>query len=49
MRHDLFGLSCDEVVPVVGRAPAAARRVASRARRRVCGTPAGAQADLAQA
>ena len=33
--HDLFGLSFDEVATVVGRSPAAARQLASRARRRV--------------
>ncbi len=33
--HDLFGLSFDEVAGVVGRSPAAARQLASRARRRV--------------
>jgi RNA polymerase sigma factor (sigma-70 family) len=33
--HDLFGLSFDEVSTVVGRSPAAARQLASRARRRV--------------
>src|ERR687886_209771 len=40
--HDLFGVSFDEIAPVVGRNPAAARQLASRARRRVQGaTPAG--------
>jgi RNA polymerase sigma factor (sigma-70 family) len=33
--HDLFGLSFDEVATVVDRSPAAARQLASRARRRV--------------
>jgi RNA polymerase sigma factor (sigma-70 family) len=33
--HDLFGLSFDEVATIVGRTPAAARQLASRARRRV--------------
>ncbi|QYN17923.1 sigma-70 family RNA polymerase sigma factor [Amycolatopsis sp. DSM 110486] len=46
--HDIFGLSFDEVAPIVDRAPAAARQLASRARRRVRGTPAGAEADLAR-
>ena len=40
--HDLFDLPFDEIAPVVGRTPAAARQLASRARRRVRGaeTPA---------
>ena len=36
--HDLFGVPFDEVAPIVGRSPAAARQLASRARRRVQGT-----------
>ncbi len=35
--HDMFGLSFDEIAPVVGRSPATARQLASRARRRVRG------------
>lgn len=35
--HDLFGVPFDEVAPIVGRTPAAARQLASRARRRVRG------------
>jgi RNA polymerase sigma-70 factor, ECF subfamily len=35
--HDLFGMSFDEISPIVGRSPAAARQIASRARRRVRG------------
>jgi len=35
--HDMFALSFDEIAPVVGRTPAAARKLASRARRRVQG------------
>lgn len=35
--HDLFGLSFDEIAPIVDRTPAAARQLASRARRRVRG------------
>jgi RNA polymerase sigma factor (sigma-70 family) len=35
--HDLFGVPFDEIAPVVGRTPAAARQLASRARRRVQG------------
>jgi RNA polymerase sigma-70 factor (ECF subfamily) len=37
--HDTFGLSFDEIAPIVGRSPAAARQLASRARRRVQGSP----------
>jgi RNA polymerase sigma-70 factor (ECF subfamily) len=33
--HDLFAVSFDEIAPIVGRSPAAARQLASRARRRV--------------
>jgi RNA polymerase sigma factor (sigma-70 family) len=35
--HDMFDLPFDEIAPVVGRTPAAARQLASRARRRVRG------------
>jgi len=35
--HDLFGLPFEEIAPMVGRTPAAARQLASRARRRVKG------------
>ncbi|MFE0421787.1 sigma-70 family RNA polymerase sigma factor [Streptomyces sp. NPDC058953] len=38
--HDLFAVPFDEIAPVVGRTPAATRQLASRARRRVQGTPA---------
>jgi RNA polymerase sigma-70 factor (ECF subfamily) len=33
--HDLFAVPFDEIAPIVGRAPAATRQLASRARRRV--------------
>jgi RNA polymerase sigma-70 factor (ECF subfamily) len=33
--HDMFGVSFEEISPIVGRSPAAARQIASRARRRV--------------
>jgi RNA polymerase sigma-70 factor (ECF subfamily) len=33
--HDMFDLPYDEIAPIVGRSPAAARQLASRARRRV--------------
>jgi len=35
--HDLFDLPFDEIAPMVGRSPTAARQLASRARRRVRG------------
>ncbi|MGO9409864.1 MAG: sigma-70 family RNA polymerase sigma factor [Spirochaetia bacterium] len=35
--HDMFDLSFDEIAPIVGRSPMAARQLASRARRRVRG------------
>ena len=35
--HDMFGVPFDEIAPVVGRSPEAARQLASRARRRVRG------------
>ncbi|MBH1937131.1 RNA polymerase sigma factor SigJ [Streptomyces sp. AV19] len=35
--HDMFAVPFDEIAPVVGRTPAAARQLASRARRRVQG------------
>jgi RNA polymerase sigma-70 factor (ECF subfamily) len=35
--HDMFGLTFDEIAPMVERSPTAARQLASRARRRVRG------------
>jgi ketosteroid isomerase-like protein len=35
--HDTFAVPFDEIAPIVGRTPAAARQLASRARRRVRG------------
>jgi RNA polymerase sigma factor (sigma-70 family) len=40
--HDMFDLSFDEIAAIVGRSPAAARQLASRARRRIRGGPAPA-------
>jgi RNA polymerase sigma-70 factor, ECF subfamily len=37
--HDMFAMPFDEIAPIVGRSPAAARQLASRARRRVQGAP----------
>ena len=44
--HDLFAVPFEEIAPIVGRTPAAARQLASRARRRVQGTPLAADADF---
>src|SRR5258708_1201640 len=46
--HDMFNLPFDDIAPVVGRSPAAARQLASRARRRVQGQPAAPAADPAR-
>jgi RNA polymerase sigma-70 factor (ECF subfamily) len=35
--HDMFAVPFDEIAPIVGRSPAAARQLASRGRRRVQG------------
>jgi len=37
--HDVFAVPFDEIAPIVNRTPAAARQLASRARRRVRGAP----------
>ncbi|HEY2553313.1 MAG TPA: sigma-70 family RNA polymerase sigma factor [Streptosporangiaceae bacterium] len=37
--HDMFAMPFDEIAPVLGRSPEATRQLASRARRRVRGTP----------
>jgi RNA polymerase sigma-70 factor (ECF subfamily) len=44
--HDLFAMPFDEIAPIVGRSTAAARQLASRARRRVQGASAP-EVDLA--
>jgi|SRR5579872_3999540 len=46
--HDMFDVPFDEVAAIVGRSPAAARQLASRARRRVQGAGAASQPDLKQ-
>ncbi len=46
--HDMFAVSFDEIGSIVGRTPAAARQLASRARRRVQGVEAVPKADLRQ-
>jgi RNA polymerase sigma-70 factor, ECF subfamily len=44
--HDMFDLPFDDIARIVDRSPAAARQLASRARRRVQGAPATGDADL---
>ena len=47
--HDMFDLPFEEIAPMVGRTPAAARQLASRARRRVKGAEISApDPDLAR-
>ncbi len=46
MLHDVFGMPFEEVCGIVGRSPAAARQLASRARRRVRGTASTSAVDL---
>jgi RNA polymerase sigma factor (sigma-70 family) len=46
--HDMFGVPFDEIAPIVDRSPAAARQLASRARRRVRGAAPAPDPDLAQ-
>lgn len=43
--HDMFAVPFDEIAPIVGKTPAAARQLASRARRRVQGVRAAADRD----
>ncbi len=45
--HDVFGVPFEEIAPVVERSPAAARQLASRARRRVRAQAPEPDADLA--
>jgi RNA polymerase sigma factor (sigma-70 family) len=44
--HDMFAVPFEEIAPIVGRTPTAARQLASRARRRVQGAPAVPDADI---
>jgi RNA polymerase sigma factor (sigma-70 family) len=44
--HDMFDLPFEEIAPIVGRTPTAARQLASRARRRVQGTDTAPEADI---
>ena len=43
--HDMFAMPFDEIAPIVKRSPAAARQLASRARRRVQGASAAPDPD----
>jgi RNA polymerase sigma factor (sigma-70 family) len=44
--HDMFGIPFEEIAPIVDRSPAAARQLASRARRRVRGHALEAEPDV---
>jgi RNA polymerase sigma-70 factor (ECF subfamily) len=46
--HDMFAVPFDEIAPIVGRSPAAARQMASRARRRVQGEVPPSDPDLTE-
>jgi RNA polymerase sigma factor (sigma-70 family) len=46
--HDMFGVPFEEIAPMVERTPAAARQLASRARRRVRGAAPKPDPDLAE-
>jgi RNA polymerase sigma factor (sigma-70 family) len=46
--HDMFAVPFDEIAPIVGRSPTAARQLASRARRRVRGAVPAPDVDVAR-
>jgi len=46
--HDMFAVPFDEIAPIVGRSPAAARQLASRARRRIQADPSTPDGDTAR-
>ena len=46
--HDVFGMTFDEIAPIVDRSPVAARQLASRARRRVQRKAPSSDPDLRQ-
>src|SRR5215475_494897 len=46
--HDMFDLPFEEIAPIVGRSPVAARQLASRARRRVQGAAGVSETDRAR-
>jgi RNA polymerase sigma factor (sigma-70 family) len=46
--HDMFAVPFDQIAPMVERTPVAAKKLASRARHKVQGTPVVAPAELAR-
>lgn len=46
--HDMFAVPFDEIAPIVERTPVATKKLASRARRKVQGTPVVPAAELAR-
>jgi RNA polymerase sigma factor (sigma-70 family) len=46
--HDMFAVTFEEIAPIVGRSPTAARQLASRARRRIQGATPATDADRAR-
>jgi RNA polymerase sigma-70 factor (ECF subfamily) len=44
--HDMFAMPFEEIAPIVGRSPVAARQLASRARRRVQGADHASEGSL---
>lgn len=46
--HDMFAVSFDQIAPIVERTPATAKKLASRARQKVRGTPAVPADELAR-
>ncbi|GAA1127474.1 RNA polymerase sigma factor SigJ [Kribbella jejuensis] len=44
--HDLFAVPFEDIAPIIRKSPAAARQIASRARRRVRGTPEPTGVDV---
>src|SRR5579871_3654914 len=44
--HDIFDVPFEEIAPIVGRTPTAARQLASRARQRVRGAASDSDTDL---
>jgi len=46
--HDMFAMPFEEIAPIIGKSPAAARQLASRARRRVRGGSPRMDGDVAE-
>ncbi|MEV4299836.1 sigma-70 family RNA polymerase sigma factor [Microbispora rosea] len=46
--HDVFAVPFDQIAPIVGRSPVAAKKLASRARHRLRGRPEAAGAEAAR-